>query len=200
MKRIHVIGLFVILLVVGGKGLAQTSSTNEKKAAPFYAIAELGTGISVSPYCAPLEFTHSLGLGIRLGKSAGIGINHHMTVGVSQWGYSSRKFRGLSIHSFVRWRKIRLMLEAGKVTHYEDGCNDEQTGYYFRSRDDSFNPYFRISPSFQPTRNLYFFLSFLQTLPTEGIYSSFSIDTDEKGPARLSLQSLQFGVGCYLGP
>ncbi len=199
MKNTYLISLLVILLVVGGKGLAQTSSTAEKKAAPFYAIAELGTGISIYPYCAPIELSHSLGLGVRIGKNVGIGINHHMTSSISLWGYSDRKFRGLSLHSFVRYGKFRLMVEVGRTMNYEDGCNDHQTGFYFRANEESLRPYFRISPSFQPIKQLYFFVSWLQTSRTSGNYTYFDYYTYGKGPTSLSLRSIQFGAGLYLG-
>ncbi|MEM6348670.1 MAG: hypothetical protein AAF927_32600 [Bacteroidota bacterium] len=199
MKNTYLISLLAMLLVVGGKGLAQTSSTAEKKAAPFYAIAELGTGLSVYPHCVPMELSHSLGLGLRIGKYVGLGINHHMTIGLSPWGYSDRKFRGMSVHSFVLWRKFRLMVELGQSLNYEDGCNDERTGYHFNADEESLRPYFRISPSFQPIKPLYFFVSWLQTASTAGTYTYFDYYTYGQGPASLSLSSVQFGVGLYLG-
>ncbi|MEL7533722.1 MAG: hypothetical protein AAFN10_20585 [Bacteroidota bacterium] len=200
MKSKQIISLWVILLVLGGKGLAQTSSdTPEQKPAPFYAIVELGTGFDANFHCRYPEFVSNLGLGLRLGPHFGLGINHHFTAGVSRWSYYDFRLRGLSLHAFYRWRQWRLTAQAGKVNHYEDGCNREVSGFYFSMNQQGFNPYFRLSASFHPNRFLYFWLAYLQTPYLQGNFTYFSSSAYGRGLAPFRAKSAQFGVGWYFG-
>lgn len=193
-----ILSIWIVLFVLGGKGLAQTSDSTRRPLAPFYAQFEIGSGLSGDNPCN-IELVACASLGLHVSKGLDLGLTYFYNDGLGRFSRNERQLHGIGLQARYQWRKFGLIAEAGRAIRYRDGCNDEWSGENFAADPNQFHPYFRIRPFFQPERRLYFWLSWTQTPFMDGTYSYWNLSVWGSGPAQFRARSAHLGVGIYFG-
>ncbi|MEL7340482.1 MAG: hypothetical protein AAGM67_08360, partial [Bacteroidota bacterium] len=118
------LSIWIVLFVLGGTGLAQTSDSTRKTLAPFYAQFEFGYGLPERK--CNLELSASAGVGVHVFQGLDLGITYFLNHGLGRLiVQNERMLHGLGIQARYQWRKVGFIAEVGQSLRFRDGCQRE---------------------------------------------------------------------------
>lgn len=203
MKHYLTIGLVWVLLLSGGRVLAQSTLDRPGKKG-LYATVQLGAGWGNIPHCERnVELVNHLGIGWQVNDTWRLGLGSHLIPGgEGEWIYL-RRFWGTGLQATWNWRGLGLTVEGGHAWWFKEGCSMETT-YESFSGEGTVRPYLSVTPRVNLTPHIHLFVSWLRTATVAG--ESSRVDyvnneyVNEWGSGTAYIQSLQGGFGIDLGP